>query len=91
MVEVLGELPQSSIRPALAHTGLPKPKKNEKPRVFEGVELKIVDSGTDFNDFVSRLCRNGRGMIFDHSYTVFNDFALAKEGAQDRFGGVGRT
>ena len=30
-------------------------------------------------------------MIFDDSYTVFNDFALAKEGAQDGFGGVGRT
>ena len=30
-------------------------------------------------------------MIFDGSYTVFNDFALAKEGAQDGFGGVGRT
>ena len=28
-------------------------------------------------------------MIFDDSYTVFNDFALAKEGVQDGFGGVG--
>ena len=26
-------------------------------------------------------------MIFDDSYTVFNDFALAKEGAQDGAGG----
>ena len=59
--------------------------------MFAGVEARIVDSCTDFNDFVSRLCRNGRGMIFDDSYTVFNDFALAKEGAQDGFGGVGRT
>ena len=30
-------------------------------------------------------------MIFDDSYTVFNDFALAKEGVQDGFGGIGRT
>ena len=30
-------------------------------------------------------------MIFDDSYTVLNDFALAKEGAQDGFGGVGRV
>ena len=30
-------------------------------------------------------------MIFDDSYTVLNDFALAKEGAQDGFGGVGRA
>ena len=28
-------------------------------------------------------------MIFDDSYAVFNDFALAKEGAQDGFGGFG--
>ena len=26
-------------------------------------------------------------MIFDDSYSVFNDFALAKEGAQDGFDG----
>ena len=52
---------------------------------------KIVDSCTDFNDFVPRLCRNGRGMIFDDSYIVFNDFALAQEGAQDGFGGFGRA
>ena len=30
-------------------------------------------------------------MIFDDSYTVFNDFALAKEGAQDGFGSFGRV
>ena len=30
-------------------------------------------------------------MNFDDSYTDFNDFALAKEGTQDGFGGVGRT
>ena len=30
-------------------------------------------------------------MIFDDSYIVFNDFALAKEGAQDGFGGFGRA
>ena len=30
-------------------------------------------------------------MIFDDSYTVLNDFALAKEGAQDGFGGFGRA
>ena len=31
------------------------------------------------------------GNVFDDSYTVFSDFALAKEGVQDGFGGVGRT
>ena len=30
-------------------------------------------------------------MIFDDIYSVFNDFALAKEGAQDGFGGFGRA
>ena len=58
---------------------------------MKGIEAKIVDSYADFNDCVSRLCRNGRGMIFDDSYSVFNDFALAKEGAQDCFGGFGRA
>ena len=31
------------------------------------------------------------GNVFDDSCCVFNDFALAKEGAQDGFGGVGRA
>ena len=31
------------------------------------------------------------GNDFDDSYTVVNVFALAKEGVQDGFGGVGRT
>ena len=30
-------------------------------------------------------------MIFDDSYSVFNDFVFAKEGAQDGFGGFGRA
>ena len=30
-------------------------------------------------------------MIFDATYNVFNDFALAKEGAPDGFGGFGRA
>ena len=30
-------------------------------------------------------------MIFDDSYSVLNDFALEKEGAQDGFGGFGRA
>ena len=42
MIEVLGELPQSSIRSALAHTGLPKPKIIAKPQVFEAFELEIL-------------------------------------------------
>ena len=37
------------------------------------------------------MAASGQGEDFDDSYTVFNDFALAKEGAQDGFGGVGRT
>ena len=41
-MDVLGELPQSSIRHALAHTGLPKPKNIEKPLVFEAFELEML-------------------------------------------------
>ena len=37
------------------------------------------------------MAASGQGEDFDDSYTVFNDFALAKEGAQDGFGGVGRA
>ena len=42
LIEVLGELPQSSIRPTLAHTGLPKPKNIEKPVVFEAFSLEML-------------------------------------------------
>ena len=42
LIEVLGELPHSSIRPALAHGGLPKPKNIEKPVVFEAFELEML-------------------------------------------------
>ena len=37
------------------------------------------------------MAASGQGEDFDDSYTVFNDFALAKEGAQDGVGGVGRA
>ena len=33
------------------------------------------------------MAASGQGEDFDDSYTVFNDFALAKEGAQDGAGG----
>ena len=55
------------------------------------MEPKIVDSCTDFNDFLSWGASRRAETFFDDSYTVFNDFALAKEGAQDGFGGVGRA
>ena len=33
------------------------------------------------------MAASGQGEDFDDSWTVFNDFALAKEGAQDGAGG----
>ena len=41
-MEVLGELHQSSIRTALAHTGLHKPKIIEKPEIVEAFELEML-------------------------------------------------
>ena len=56
-------------------------KNNEKPNVFEGVEAKIGDSCTDFNDFLSRGASRRAETFFDDSYTVFTDFSLARQGA----------
>ena len=43
---------------------------------------KIVDSCTDFNDFLSWGASRRAETFFDDSYTVFNDFSLARQGAE---------
>ena len=59
----------------------PPSKNRYKPKVFKGVEAKIVDSCTDFNDFLSWGASRRAETFFDDSYTVFNDFSLARQGA----------
>ena len=46
------------------------------------MEAKIVDSCTDFNDFLSWGASRRAETFFDDSYTVFNDFSLARQGAK---------
>ena len=44
LMKIRGELPQSSIRPALVHTGLHKPKNTEKPVFFAAFSFEMSEN-----------------------------------------------
>ena len=96
-MEVLGELPQSSIRSALAHTGLLEPKIIEKLEVFEAFEVEMLKNHwflklwghldrdeNDFDSFFTPKMRKRR-----HSGTAPEMVSRpAAQGLRQRAGGI---